>query len=177
MLLEDYRPRSQLIVKTTFVEKPRFPVIDAHNHLGEAFGGGWINRPLDEILATMEQAGVVGYVDLDGGWGEEIFDLHLSRLCPAAEQFRLFAGVDWAKWPQLGDAFPAYAVDRLYAQKERGAFGLKIWKPFGLHVRDQHATMLHLLGMDHERFSFKVMGLDARLTGVDKANVIKSLLA
>ena len=58
MLLEDYRPRSQLIAKTALVEKPRFPVIDAHNHLGAAFGGGWINRPLDEILATREQAGV-----------------------------------------------------------------------------------------------------------------------
>jgi hypothetical protein len=46
-----------------------------------------------------------------------------------------------------------------------------------VHVRDLHATQLHLLGLDHERFSFKVQGLDARLTGVEKANVIRALLA
>ena len=33
------------------------------------------------------------------------------------------------------------------------------------HVRDLHATMLHLLGIDHERFSVKHQGLDTRLTG------------
>jgi len=148
MLLKDFRPVPKLVTKSTFINKPRFPVIDAHNHLGETFGDGWINRPLDEILATLDEAGVVGYVDLDGGWGEDIFDLHLSRLSPAADRFRVFGGVDWGKWPQLGEAFPAYAVERLRAQKEGGAFGLKIWKPFGLHVRDQHGK---LVKVDDER--------------------------
>lgn len=142
MLLKDFRPQSKLVTKATLVEKPRFPVIDAHNHLGEPFGGGWINRPLDEILSAMDKAGVVGFVDLDGGWGEEILDLHLSRLAPAADKFRVFGGVDWAKWPELGDDFPAYTVERLLTQKERGAFGLKIWKPFGLHVRDLHGELV-----------------------------------
>ncbi|MBI3175382.1 MAG: amidohydrolase family protein [Chloroflexi bacterium] len=142
MLLKDFRPTAKLVAKTTLVDKPRFPVIDAHNHLGETFGGGWINRPLNEMLAEMEAAGVVGYVDLDGGWGEDILDLHLSHLAPAADKFRVFGGVDWAKWPELGEHFPAYAVERLHAQKERGAFGLKIWKPFGLHVRDQYGDLV-----------------------------------
>jgi predicted TIM-barrel fold metal-dependent hydrolase len=142
MLLKDFRPVSKLVTKTTLVDKPRFPVIDAHNHLGDLFGGGWINRPLGEMLATLDEAGVVGYVDLDGGWGEDILDLHLNRLAPAAERFRVFGGVDWGKWPELGEAFPAYAVERLRAQKARGASGLKIWKPFGLHVRDQHHELV-----------------------------------
>ena len=142
MLLNDFRPASKLVTKTTLVEKPRFPVIDAHNHLGYPFGKGWIDRPLDEILAELETAGVVGYVDLDGGWGEDILDLHLSRLAPAADRFRVFGGVDWDQWTELGDAFPAYAVERLHAQKERGAFGLKIWKPFGLHIRDHHGQLV-----------------------------------
>ncbi len=144
MLLQEFRPRSQLVTPTTIVDKPRFPVIDAHNHLGYPFGGGWIDRPLEEILAAMEQAGVVGYVDLDGGWGEEILDMHLSRLAPAAEKFRVFGGVEWAKWPQLGEAFPAFAVERLRAQHQRGAFGLKIWKPFGLHVRDERGDLVRV---------------------------------
>jgi len=46
-----------------------------------------------------------------------------------------------------------------------------------VHVRDLHATMLHLLGIDHDRFSFKHQGLDARLTGVEKARVLHEVLS
>jgi hypothetical protein len=46
-----------------------------------------------------------------------------------------------------------------------------------VHIRDFHATVLHLLGFDHERFSFRYQGLDQRLTGVEPAKVIKKLLA
>jgi Protein of unknown function (DUF1501) len=44
-------------------------------------------------------------------------------------------------------------------------------------VHDLHATMLHLLGIDHNRFTFKFQGLDARLSGVEGADVIKGILA
>ena len=46
-----------------------------------------------------------------------------------------------------------------------------------VHVRDLHATMLHLLGIDHERFSVKHQGLDARLTGVETARVLRDVLS
>ncbi|MBM3832146.1 MAG: DUF1501 domain-containing protein [Verrucomicrobia bacterium] len=44
-------------------------------------------------------------------------------------------------------------------------------------VHDLHATMLYLLGIDHERFTHKFQGLDARLTGVERAQVIQGILA
>jgi Protein of unknown function (DUF1501) len=46
-----------------------------------------------------------------------------------------------------------------------------------VHVRDFHATVLHLLGFDHEKFSVKYQGLDQRLTGVEPARVVRELLA
>jgi hypothetical protein len=46
-----------------------------------------------------------------------------------------------------------------------------------VHVRDLHATMLHLLGIDHERLSVQYQGLDVKLTGVEKAKVVKEILA
>jgi arylsulfatase A-like enzyme len=46
-----------------------------------------------------------------------------------------------------------------------------------VHIRDFHATVLHMLGMDHERFVFRHQGLDQRLTGVEQASVVKDLLA
>ena len=44
-------------------------------------------------------------------------------------------------------------------------------------VRDFHATVLHLLGFEHERFTFRYQGLDQRLTGVEPAHVVRALLA
>lgn len=54
---------------------------------------------------------------------------------------------------------------------------------FGYHavenrvsVHDIHATLLHLLGIDHARFTFKFQGLDSRLTGVEPSRVVNELL-
>jgi hypothetical protein len=46
-----------------------------------------------------------------------------------------------------------------------------------VHIRDFHATVLQLLGFDHERFTYKFQSLDQRLTGVEPAKVIRELLA
>ncbi len=46
-----------------------------------------------------------------------------------------------------------------------------------VHVRDFHATVLQLLGFDHQQFSFKFQGLDQRLTGVVPARVVTEILA
>ena len=45
-----------------------------------------------------------------------------------------------------------------------------------VQVRDLHATMLHLLGIDANRFSAEFQGLDTRLTGVEPARVVKEIL-
>jgi len=45
-----------------------------------------------------------------------------------------------------------------------------------VHVRDLHATILNQLGFDHEKFTYKFQGLDARLTGVESANVIRDIV-
>jgi hypothetical protein len=45
------------------------------------------------------------------------------------------------------------------------------------HVNDLNATVLHLLGIDHTKFTFKFQGLDQRLTGVEEQHVIRDLLA
>lgn len=47
----------------------------------------------------------------------------------------------------------------------------------GVHVRDLHATMLHLLGIDHSRLTFPFQGLDQKLTGVEAARVVKEIIA
>ena len=145
MKLEDFRPKSQLVTKATFIEKPRFPVIDAHNHLREPFGGGWDKKPLPELLDLLDEADVTHYVDLDGGWGEDILNAHLDHFkAKAPERFQIFGGVDWTQWESMGNDFPEWAAGRLKVQKERGAQGLKVWKGFGLHVHNQNGELVEV---------------------------------
>ena len=90
------------------------------------------------IIERLDKAGVTHYVDLDGGWGEEILESHLDYFKNAAPiAFRSLAawnGSDGRSWAMRS---PEWAAKRLHVQKERGAQGLKIWKPLGLHVEDR----------------------------------------
>ena len=45
-----------------------------------------------------------------------------------------------------------------------------------VHVHDLHATILHLLGFDHERFTYRYAGRDFRLTDVH-GQVVRELIA
>ena len=46
-----------------------------------------------------------------------------------------------------------------------------------VNINDLNATILHCMGIDHERFTYKFQGLDQRLTGVEKQRVVTELLA
>jgi uncharacterized protein (DUF1501 family) len=45
-----------------------------------------------------------------------------------------------------------------------------------VHIRDLHATVLHCLGIDHQRLSYKFRGLNVRLTGVEEGHAVKDIL-
>lgn len=143
MLLSNYRPQTKLVTKTTLVDKPRFSVFDAHNHLGEDFGNGWDKKPINELLDLLDSAGVTNYVDLDGGWGEGLLHQHLNQFkAKAPDRFQIFGGVDWKQWQERGNQFPEWAAKRIIAQKEAGAQGVKIWKSFGLQVKDHQGQLV-----------------------------------
>lgn len=148
MLLSDYQPRSALSVKSTTITKPRYPVTDAHNHLA-GFAGEWFNRPVQELLDTLDMAGVARYLDLDGMWGEEFLHTHLDHLSAyMPDRFTVFTGIDWSAWAEQGNQFGEWSAARLRRHVARGASGLKVWKDLGLRVRDQHNA---LVGVDDVR--------------------------
>jgi len=135
--LVDYRPRSKLAVPQKEVQRPRFPVIDAHNHLGHEFGGDWDKRPVQELLDVLDESGVQMLVDLDGGWGEHLLNHHLDHFKNAApERFQVFGGIDWSRWAEQKNQFGEWAAMQLARQVLRGAQGLKIWKILGLQIKD-----------------------------------------
>ena len=67
-----------------------------------------------------------------------------------------------------------FRAGQVYGKTDEFGFGA-VENP--VHVHDVHATILHQLGIDHQRLSVRSQGLDFRLTGVDPAKVVKDLLA
>ena len=140
LLLHEFAPHPTLMVIQTVVDRPRFPVIDANNHLGHllpgaTFSGPWPTRPVEELLAVLDQAGVQVIVDLDGRWGETLrYELQRYQE-PYPERFVIFSGLDYDAFARDKD-FGKTLVRNLRDGVEAGARGIKVWKPLGLTIRD-----------------------------------------
>jgi predicted TIM-barrel fold metal-dependent hydrolase len=141
MLLRDYAPRPVLRVPVHRIERPRFPVVDAHSHLGPVFGGDWSRRPVDELMAALDGAGVTTLVDLDGRWGEALRAEIARYQEPHPDRFVVFAGLDDGRFavdPVFGSSLAAQLRDSVAA----GARGLKVWKTLGLTLRDPRGRLV-----------------------------------
>ena len=116
-------------------------MIDAHNHLGPIFGGEWSTRPVTDLLAAMDAAGVEAMVDLDGGSGDDL-SASIARWQTAhPDRFVTFAGLDpdaWARDPDFGET----EATKLRDSVARGARGLKVWKTVGLGARDPQGRLV-----------------------------------
>src|SRR5215510_1921245 len=102
MLLSEYEPQPALVVERHEVLKPRFPVIDIHNHLGPCFGGRWKKAPPSELLAVLEEAGVRAIVNLDGGL-EDNFHGEMEKWSTLGNRVLVFFGVAWKRLSLLPD--------------------------------------------------------------------------
>jgi predicted TIM-barrel fold metal-dependent hydrolase len=110
-------------------------VVDAHNHLGPDFGGEWASRPVTELLAAMDEAGVAALVDLDGGGGDALSRAVERTQAAHPGRFAVFAGLAYDAW-RTEAAFGELEAERLRDAAGRGARGLKVWKHLGLVARD-----------------------------------------
>jgi predicted TIM-barrel fold metal-dependent hydrolase len=134
-------PIQQLRVPERRITHPRFPVIDAHNHLGVPFGGDWAARNASELERVMDASGVAAIVDLDGGWGEAL-RLEIGRWQLALPgRVAVFAGLDYAAWAR-DDRFGELEATRLREGVAAGARGLKVWKHLGLQARDPRGRLV-----------------------------------
>jgi predicted TIM-barrel fold metal-dependent hydrolase len=140
--LREWDPRPMLVVKETKVEKPRFPVIDCHNHLG---GGKALLTPerVKRYLEEMDAAGVQTVVNLDGGWDERLRETldALDNAHPG--RFLTFALINFEGIEEPG--WTDRELKRLEAGFKAGAKGLKIHKTLGLGHRYKDG---HLVPVD-----------------------------
>ena len=142
LLLQDYRPRTQLRAAAHIPARPKVAAIDAHNHLGPTpFAGDWAERPAAELAGVLDACGIARIVDLDGGHGEAL-RTEVDRWRGAlGERVAVFAGLDVASWPAdaaFGDTEARHLRDGVRA----GAAGLKVWKTLGLRARDARGRLV-----------------------------------
>jgi hypothetical protein len=64
-----------------------------------------------------------------------------------------------------------------YGETDDWCYNIVDKQRYGVHIHDLNATILHLLGIDHQRLSYRFQGLDYRLTGVEEHHPVRDILA
>lgn len=139
MKLRDWQPRSMMVGPTTELQRPKFPAIDVHNHLG----GGKRTLTPDRVagyLREMNEAGVRTVVNLDGGWGAQLTETLDALDNSHPDRFLTFAlinfdGIDDADWSDR-------ETRRLEESFRVGAKGLKFHKSLGLTIRYKNGRLM-----------------------------------
>jgi uncharacterized protein len=132
--LLDWQPKSQMIVSETKIVKPKFPVIDIHNHLREL-------KNTAKYLEEMDKAGVWKCVSLDGRSADNFYKEHLNASQKVSkERFLIFFAPDFSKIdePDFGKKEAAKLEDAV----KLGVCGMKIFKALGLTIKDKSGKIV-----------------------------------
>ena len=158
LTLADFEPRSSLQVTETVVDRPRYPVIDAHTHLswGARSESGiflssertFLSHP-EELLPVMDRCGVKTMVNFTGGYGAGLEDClarydraHPGRFLTMTEP--IYERFTDPEYPRL----QAEAIEQAH---RAGACALKLLKTLGLYLREGITTG-PLVAIDDPRF-------------------------
>jgi predicted TIM-barrel fold metal-dependent hydrolase len=136
--LSDFHPRSMLAAPEHEVVKPKFPVIDYHNHLDA--------QEPREVLRIMDECGIERIVNITMHTGDMALEMIRKFHSVAPARFATYGWMDWSDVQSAG--FFQRCVHRLETLIEKGACGLKIWKDLGTKVLDADGNLLRI---DDER--------------------------
>jgi uncharacterized protein len=132
--LMDWQPKSMLVVKETKVMKPRFPVIDIHNHLRRL-------ENTEYYLEQMNEAGVWICIGLDGHSKNDFYKEHLKvSNSVAKDRFHIYFSPDFSKINEAD--FGIKEAKKLEEAVSHGIRGLKIFKSLGLEYKDKSGKLI-----------------------------------
>lgn len=133
---------------------------NAHRTLGESW-----DRPIAAFLTDLKQRGMFDSTLV--AWGGEFGRTPVAELPALSGRDHNHYG--FSMWLAGGGVRGGY----VHGATDEFGFAAVEEK---VHVHDLHATMLHLLGFDHEKLTYRYAGRDFRLTDVS-GNVVKELIA
>jgi len=141
LLLSDYDPVSMLCVPEHEISKPKFPVFDAHTHIGALEMYEDRNEPDDpgEMVNRLKKSGIAGIINLKMFWGEPLRE-HLEFLEGYEDYIYTFASINAKRLEEPG--FAAYTDELVRQYKSMGIRGLKLWKNIGCTLKDSSGTYL-----------------------------------
>ncbi len=146
---------------------------DTHNNIAGELKSACdrTDRPIAALLRDLKQRGLLDSTLIV--WGGEFGRLPIAQLPPDKDERK--AGRDHNKnafctWMAGGGVKGGTTYG---ATDELGLSAVEN----RVSVRDWHATILHLLGMNHEQLFIEQNGLKEKLTGVEEAHVVKGILA
>lgn len=130
MSIEDYSPRSTLVVPQHPVPRAKYPVIDVHSH----HSPGLSTEEWNHIVVDMDSVNLRLLVNLSGGSGDTLRQA-IATIQGSTHPGRMvfFANIDFTG--RVGPGFGARAAARLEQDIKAGARGLKIFKNFGSRVQ------------------------------------------
>ena len=131
LTVEEYTPRSTLIVDEHQVDRARFPVIDIHSHHWQVSDGQWT-----QTVSEMDELNLQVLVNLSGGSGSALVrKIETIRSSSAPARMVHFANLDFDRGIYAG--FGQDAAKQLERDVAAGAVGLKFFKNFGIDVRNE----------------------------------------
>jgi predicted TIM-barrel fold metal-dependent hydrolase len=130
MSIEEYEPKSTLVVPEHHPTKAKYPFIDVHNHQDRGMSADEAAR----LVADMDRLDMKVMVNLSGSRGAEFEKGYRNLPGRYPGRFVVFANLDYAGLGEQG--WSARAVAQLSEDVRHGAKGLKIFKDLGLTVVD-----------------------------------------
>ncbi|HET8546578.1 MAG TPA: amidohydrolase family protein [Bryobacteraceae bacterium] len=148
--IQEYQPKSMLVVEEHHVERARYPVIDVHTHLTSSDRTGEkvnFNATPEELLAVMDRRNIRTMVNLTGGFGPgvKVPIETLDRKHPG--RFVSFTQPWYARANEAG--YAKFQADEIARANREGARGLKVLKSLGLVHRDTNGKLIRI---DDPRF-------------------------
>ncbi|MCM3878090.1 MAG: amidohydrolase [Thermoanaerobaculia bacterium] len=137
MSIEEYEPRSTLAVPEHRITRAKYPFVDVHNHQNI----GMSKEELDRLVKDMDALNMRVMVNLSGRSGEALAKgvktavIHPGRMLTFANLD--LAGIDAPGWGTR-------AAAQLTEDMKAGAKGLKIFKNFGMTVKDGKGQRVHV---------------------------------
>ena len=143
---------------------------DAHSDLEKSlrYSCGKTDKPAAALLKDLKQRGLLDSTLVI--WGGEFGRMPLSQVRDNTSSAGRDHGPSGFSLWMAGGGIKGGVV-----HGETDEFSYNITRD-PVHVRDFQATILHQFGIDHEKFSYNYQGLNVRLTGVEKAEVVKAIL-
>jgi hypothetical protein len=152
-------------IQVNYGDNSNNPAWDQHSNLPKhGDHAAAVDRPIAGLLADLKQRGLLE--DTIVWWGGEFGRTPYAEKNGTGRDHNPNGFTVWLAGGGVRAGFAHGATDELGHMAVDGK----------VHMHDLHATLLHLLGLDHEKLTFKHAGRDFRLTDVH-GHIVREILA